>query len=237
MYFVLIAATINNKERDQSSCKKSDRALCKPILIEKAQSRFIMTEIFKFENHQVRFVGTADDPWWVAADICAVLEIDNNRQALTRLDNDEKCDVIINDTIGREQTVKAINESGLYSLILTSRKPQAKKFKKWVTSEVLPAIRKTGSYSVKSQTSLSINEAIALSNVGFQAVQNIGIEKEVAEQIRLQGLMQMFPNSKQLLKPYNDVLATQKSLPEMPMTPTEVGHQLALRLGYPGISI
>ena len=87
------------------------------------------------------------EPWWVLADVCKVLEISKHRDAASRLDDDERESVLV-DTLGGLQSMTAINESGLYSLILTSRKPSAKRFKKWVTSEVLPAIRKTGGYMV-----------------------------------------------------------------------------------------
>ncbi|PHJ69118.1 hypothetical protein VF14_02980 [Nostoc linckia z18] len=103
--------------------------------------------VFQFESKEVRFVGTALDPWWVAADVCAVLDIRNSRDAIARLDEDEKGVGNI-DTPGGSQEMTIINESGLYSLILTSRKPQAKRFKKWMTSEVLPSIRKTGKYKL-----------------------------------------------------------------------------------------
>lgn len=105
---------------------------------------------FKFNSMNVRTITDEQgNPWFVAADVCAVLEIRNNRDAMSRLDDDEK-DVVSTDTLGGKQDVTIINESGLYSLILTSRKPEAKSFKKWVTSEVLPSIRKTGSYSIKN---------------------------------------------------------------------------------------
>jgi prophage antirepressor-like protein len=84
-------------------------------------------------------------PWFVLVDVCRVLEIGNSRMAADRLDDDER-GVSSIDTLGGTQQVTVINESGLYSLILTSRKPVAKAFKKWVTSEVLPAIRKDGAY-------------------------------------------------------------------------------------------
>lgn len=90
------------------------------------------------------------EPWWVLADVCKVLEIGNPSDAARRLDADEKYALDIIYPMGRTQTATIINESGLYSLILTSRKPSAKRFKKWVTSEVLPAIRKTGGYMVAS---------------------------------------------------------------------------------------
>ncbi|MBW4686923.1 MAG: hypothetical protein KME40_17900 [Komarekiella atlantica HA4396-MV6] len=119
--------------------------------------------IFNFESHEVRFVGTADEPWWVANDICKVLEITNSSMAIANLDSDEKThDISIVDVSGkfagkREQRVWCINESGLYSLVLTSRKPQAKRFKKWLAFEVIPSIRKTGNYSVKPPQQIDIN--------------------------------------------------------------------------------
>ncbi|MDZ8106122.1 MAG: Bro-N domain-containing protein [Nostoc sp. DedQUE12a] len=109
--------------------------------------------IFNFESHEIRFVGTADNPWWVAADVCKVLDIRNSRDAIAKLDDDEK-GVAITDTLGGKQEMVTINESGLYSLVLTSRKPQAKRFKKWLTSEVIPSIRKTGSYGSKPQQAI-----------------------------------------------------------------------------------
>ena len=101
---------------------------------------------FNFVAQSVRVVMRGDEPWFVAADVCEALTIANHRDAVAKLDEDEKDGVGITDAIGREQETTVINESGLYSLILTSRKPEAKKFKKWVTAEVLPAIRKTGRY-------------------------------------------------------------------------------------------
>ncbi|MEH2200219.1 BRO-N domain-containing protein [Nostoc sp.] len=105
--------------------------------------------VFNFESHEIRFVGTADSPWWVAADICKVLEIQNPTQAMDKLDDDERAMLSIGQ-FTKTISVNCVNESGLYSLVLTSRKPQAKRFKKWLTSEVIPAIRKTGTYAVSS---------------------------------------------------------------------------------------
>ncbi len=128
-----------------------------------------MTEIFKFENQEVRFVGTAEDPWWVAADICAVLEISNVSQKLQTLDEEERS--MFN--IGRQGEAWCVNEFGLYSLILSSRKPEAQKFKKWVTNVVLPAIRKTGSYSIaKQDVSTKLHDAAFLSDIAAKAALN-----------------------------------------------------------------
>ena len=93
----------------------------------------------------VRVVERDGEPWFVAADVCKALEIANNRDALTRIDDDEK-GVALADTLGGKQEVTIVNEPGLYSLVLGSRKPEAKVFKRWVTHEVIPTIRKTGGY-------------------------------------------------------------------------------------------
>ena len=103
--------------------------------------------VFKFDSLEVRTViGEDGQPWFVAADVCAALDVGNVSMAVSRLDEDEK-GISSVDTHGGAQEQAIINESGLYSLILTSRKAEAKRFKKWVTSEVLPSIRKTGTYS------------------------------------------------------------------------------------------
>ena len=102
---------------------------------------------FDFESHNVRIVlDAAGQPQFVSTDVCEALAIRNSRDAIARLDEDEK-GVAITDTLGGKQELSVINESGLYSLILTSRKAEAKRFKRWVTHDVLPSIRKTGSYA------------------------------------------------------------------------------------------
>ena len=102
--------------------------------------------VFKFEAHEVRSITKDGEPWFVVADVAAVLDY-SEASAMTRtLDDDEKGLHTVQ-TLGGDQQLVTINESGLYSAILKSRKPEAKRFKKWVTSEVLPSIRKTGSYT------------------------------------------------------------------------------------------
>ena len=195
-----------------------------------------MIEVFKFENHQVRFVGTADDPWWVAKDICDVLEISKYRDALARLDEDERCPFEV-DTPGGKQQMACINESGLHSLILTSRKPQAKKFKKWITSEVLPAIRKTGSYSItRNNPDSKFAEDLMLADYAARSAQNAGVDKDVTEQIKLESLMKAYPEKQNLLKPQKEAIAASNPLPDKPMTPTEIGELLAVKLGVEKVS-
>ncbi|MEH1885551.1 BRO-N domain-containing protein [Nostoc sp.] len=124
--------------------------------------------VFNFESNEVRTLGTALEPLFVGLDICKILEISNSRDALERLDEDEKLmSLITTSGQGREMTV--INESGLWSLVLTSRKPQAKRFKKWLTSEVIPAIRKTGTYSTKPATSLALIDTSKLDALNAKA--------------------------------------------------------------------
>lgn len=103
--------------------------------------------VFKFNSNSIRVISNEGEPWFVAKDVCEVLEVGNSRQALTRLDDDEK-GVISVDTPGGKQNVSIISESGLYELALSSRKPEARPFRKWVTKVVLPEIRKTGSYTL-----------------------------------------------------------------------------------------
>lgn len=101
-----------------------------------------------FENAQfgiVRATEIGGEPWFVAKDVCEALGLGNMSQAVARLDDDEK-GVISNDTPGGIQEFRAINEPGLYSLIMSSRKPEAKAFKRWVTHEVLPSIHRDGAY-------------------------------------------------------------------------------------------
>lgn len=109
-----------------------------------------MTNLQIFNNDrfgQVRIVPVDGELMFVAKDVCDCLEITKHRDAISRLDSDERGSVKL-DTLGGKQDIAAINEYGLYSLVLSSRKPEAKEFKRWITHDVIPAIRKTGSYSM-----------------------------------------------------------------------------------------
>ncbi|CAM0739008.1 BRO family protein [Acinetobacter baumannii] len=100
--------------------------------------------VFNFNQNEVRTIVKEDgEIWFVLSDVCSVLEIGNPSDAARRLDNDE---VTLDIIEGNHRPTNLVNESGLYSLVLTSRKPEAKQFKKWVTSDVLPSIRKNGGY-------------------------------------------------------------------------------------------
>lgn len=121
-----------------------------------------MNDMQVFTNNmfgQVRVIQREGEPWFVAADVCKALEIGNSRQAIVRLDDDEK-GVISTDTLGGQQQVNIVNEPGLYTLVLGSRKPEAKLFKRWITHEVIPAIRKTGGY-IAGEKSMTDEELMA----------------------------------------------------------------------------
>lgn len=119
----------------------------------------------------VRTLTIDGEPWFVAADVCRALSIGNNRQALSYLDEDEK-GVIISDTLGGKQKLNTVNEPGLYSLVLRSRKPEAKAFKRWITHEVIPAIRKTGAYAVSGTPMMTAEQAAVLLESMHAFVQN-----------------------------------------------------------------
>ena len=102
-------------------------------------------KVFSYNGAQVRTVEQNGEPWWVLKDVCEVLGLDSPHKVAERLDEDEKGRNSI-PTLGGAQEMTIISESGLYNVILRSDKPEAKPFRKWVTAEVLPAIRRNGSY-------------------------------------------------------------------------------------------
>ncbi len=109
-------------------------------------------QIFQYKEVPVRTVLVDSEPWWVLADVCRVLEIENSRNVAARLDEDEKNTVHLADGIRGNPNVTAVSESGLYKVILRSDKPEAKEFTRWVTHEVLPSIRKHGGYIAGQET-------------------------------------------------------------------------------------
>ena len=128
---------------------------------------------------QVRTAGTSDNPQFCLADICAVLDLSTHK-VVQRLSGEVLSKYPITDSLGREQVANFVNEDGLYDVILDSRKPEAKQFRKWVTGEVLPSIRKTGGYGM-FQVPQTFAEALMLA-----AQQQQQLEVAQAEQTRLQ---------------------------------------------------
>lgn len=116
-------------------------------------------KIFNYQDNEVRTIEKNGEPWFVLKDVCGVLSISKYRDVAERLDPDERGTVRV-DTPGGAQEMIAVNESGLYNVILRSDKPEAKPFRKWVTSEVLPSIRRTGGY-ISGQEELSPEELMA----------------------------------------------------------------------------
>ena len=138
-----------------------------------------MNDLQVFENPdfgQVRTVTKDGEPWFVAADVCRALEVDPT--ATRRLDDDEKNTLRLTQGTSGNPNVTIVNEPGLYSLVLGSRKPEAKNFKRWITHEVIPSIRKTGSYSIQEPETpaqlrakaMMINAKTRLFNAAMKAV-------------------------------------------------------------------
>lgn len=120
-----------------------------------------LAQVFDFKGNEIRTAVIAGDPWFVAADLCTVLALSNRHSSLALLDDDEK-GVHSMETPGGVQELAVVNEPGMYSLILRSRRPEAKAFKRWITHEVLPSIRKTGGYGNVPSLPQSFAEALRL---------------------------------------------------------------------------
>ena len=138
-------------------------------------------QTFTYQSSTVRTVERDGEPWFVLKDVCDVLGISKYRDVSERLDPDERGSVRV-DTPGGPQTMTAVNESGLYSVILRSDKPEAKPFRKWVTSEVIPSIRRTGSYQKKQLT--PAEQLLAQAGVLVEQERRIAALEQSAEQTR-----------------------------------------------------
>ena len=142
-----------------------------------------LQRVFQYNGNQVRIVTVDDEPWFVATDVCAVLDIANVTVAVERLDEDERSKF----NLGRQGEALAVNEPGLYALILGSRKPEAKVFKRWITHDVIPSIRKQGMYMTDSFVEMAMQDPDAL----ITLISNYKAEREkrrhaeqVVEQLR-----------------------------------------------------
>lgn len=117
--------------------------------------------IFKFDDCDIRvIIGDDGEPLFVASDLCKALGISNVSNVLSRLDDDEKDDIRVADAMGRIVSTAAVNESGMYSIILRSDKAKAKAFKRCVTHEILPSIRRTGKYEIEPQSIMTSSRAL-----------------------------------------------------------------------------
>lgn len=132
-----------------------------------------MNDLQIFSNPEfgsVRCIEKDGEPWWVLKDVCKILGMDGNgtNKIIDRLDEDERNTIPVTDKLGRPQTVNVINESGLYNVVIRSNKPNAKAFRKWITSEVIPSIRKTGGYGVPQMSQSELILKIAQNNVELE---------------------------------------------------------------------
>lgn len=176
--------------------------------------------VFVYNAQEVRTIMIDGEPWFVAKDVCEILSIKNSSDALSRLDDDEK-GLASTDTLGGKQDLAIVSESGMYALVLRSRKPEAQPFRKWVTSEVLPSIRKTGGYG----TAIAQPEPVALPN------------RDAVEYIEAATKLEDMADStlKMLLKDFLvDELSLQRN--NMAITPTRKDYTIvkvrAKQLGY-----
>lgn len=139
-------------------------------------------KLVTFENAafgKIRTLTIDGEPWFVAADVCKALELGNPSMTVERLDADEKGISSI-DTLGGKQRMAIINEPGLYSVILCSRKPEAKAFKRWITHEVIPAIRKYGGYMTKSL----LEQVLENPNLIYEFARRMLAEQQKNERLR-----------------------------------------------------
>ena len=125
-------------------------------------------QVFRYQGNEVRTVEINGEPWFVLKDVCAVLGLSTPARVAERLDPDEVSQTHLTDSLGREQETTIANESGLYHVLLRSDKPEAKPLRKWVTSEVLPTIRKTGGYGQKALSPVEMFSLQAQINVEQQ---------------------------------------------------------------------
>jgi len=136
---------------------------------------------FPATGQDVRAVVIDGEPWFVARDVCAVLAIANSRMAVSRLDGDGVSTTDVIDSMGRTQRAAIVNEGGLYELIFLSRKPEARAFRRWVTHEVLPAIRKTGQYEVAHSIPQTYAEALQLAANQAREIERQAVELSEAK--------------------------------------------------------
>lgn len=140
-----------------------------------------LAKIFSYRDFQVRTTIVEGEPWFVAKDVCAILQIRNNRDALARLDADER-GVVLTDTLGGKQSLQAVNEYGLYSLVLGSRKPEARDFKRWITHDVIPSIRKHGGYLTPEK----VEEALLNPDTIIRLATELKRERAEKERLKLE---------------------------------------------------
>ena len=165
---------------------------------------------FNFSGQDVRVITINDEHWFVGKDVADILGYSNSRKALSDHVDDEDKGVTKSDTLGGSQNITIINESGLYSLILKSKKPEAKQFKRWVTSEVLPTIRKHGAYMTdkKAQDVLHGNGLADLLIQAGEQIKSLEFDKQQL-QVELEEVREKTTYLDLILESPDDILTTQ----------------------------
>ena len=204
-----------------------------------------MTDIapiqYVFEGHEVQFIGTPDNPAWVAKDVCSVLDIKNPGDTLADFEEEEKGIATIY-TLGGEQQVLTIKEAGLYRLIFKSRKPVARRFQKWIFNEVLPSIRKHGSYSIPQPQQAppaptpapmpGLPMAPELTFIG-DILTIAGIAPKMIGSYKLGQIVKHATDARlrAMAADGKALLSSEMSIPDATLSPTQIGEALAKELG------
>ncbi|MEP2447566.1 MAG: BRO family protein [Balneola sp.] len=194
-------------------------------------------QTFTFDKKDIRVFGHADEPLFAAVDICKALDIENTTQSVSRLEEDERSTLYTNEGSSNNSELNVVNEAGLYRLVLESRKPEAKAFKRWLLHEVLPSIRKYGGYATDSQFR-ELHEALLRKKELLQEREDITEEiKECTKEIN--DLQSKITDSPSQLKhpeklhngeyPYKDVKVSKKEVVKAFESNPEHGIDLFLR--------
>lgn len=183
----------------------------------------IVSHHFERNGHQLRIQEIDEEPWFVGRDVCAALGLSNPYSSLALLQADDLHIVEVADSAGRLQQTKVISESGFYTLLMRSRRPEAQEFQRWVTKEVLPAIRKTGSYAQPGRVAEPQAEVAALQ------AENIALKDEliVLQRDKIAALQQQIaPPRKRGPALSQDEQDEIRSLHAKGLTPTQIGRRI-----------
>jgi len=207
-------------------------------------------QIFNYDSKEVRTVLIDGVPYWVAKDVCEILKLVNVSMALDGLEEDEK-GISKVDTLGGIQNLSIITESGLYSLVIRSNRPEARKFRKWITSEVIPSIRKTGHYGVKAPSNLiealklALEQAVQIEEMKPKALEHdLFMDNKNAQKIGgvaksfgipVQTFHQMLRDAKIIMADYQPYAGYEKYFKTV-ITPTKVGNVFTSYIYPSGIS-
>lgn len=181
-------------------------------------------QIFNYEQKQIRTVVDRNgETLFVAKDVCDALGLSNTSQALGRIELEDKDNIILDDVTGRNRKMLAVTESGLYALIFESQKAEAKKFKKWVTGDVLPKIRKTGSYVAQNVVPFEVLERET--SAALRLASTFGFEGNQAKLSAAKAMKEYYKIDVQSLIGATHLVSESQ---EAELTPTELGKRVGL---------